>query len=96
MVTASPDRGAVMSYSQKQWEHLVPRLWQLPKNNELARRFMRIYFGYAYRLEAGEAGGFQRRASRFRCGLRRLPGLNDLPPPPECPPQQRARAARPA
>ncbi|MBC7192339.1 hypothetical protein [Marinobacter sp.] len=54
MVTASPDRRAVMIYSQKQWEHLVPRLWQLPKDNELARRFMRIFFGYAYRLEAGE------------------------------------------
>jgi DNA-binding transcriptional regulator/RsmH inhibitor MraZ len=54
MVTASPDRRAVMIYSLQQWEHLVPRLWQLPKDNELARRFMQIFFGYAYRLEAGE------------------------------------------
>lgn len=54
MVTASPDRRAVMIYSLQQWEHLVPRLWQLPKDNEQARRFMQIFFGYAYRLEAGE------------------------------------------
>ncbi len=54
MVTASPDRRAVMIYSMQQWEHLVPRLWQLPKDNELARRFMQIFFAYAYRLEAGE------------------------------------------
>lgn len=54
MVTASPDRRAVMIYSLQQWDCLVPQLWQLPKDNTQARRFMQIFFGYAYRLGARE------------------------------------------
>lgn len=65
MITASPDRRAVMIYSLQQWEHLVPRLWKLPKDNDPARRFMQIFFGYAYRLDAEEQITLSEALSRY-------------------------------
>lgn len=45
VLTASPDWRVISVYSSAWWQELLPRLWQLPKDNALVRQFMITILG---------------------------------------------------
>jgi len=54
MITASADWRALSLYSVRWWDQLLPKIWRLPKENLQARRFMSLFLGYAYLIDADQ------------------------------------------
>ncbi|MGO2135984.1 MAG: division/cell wall cluster transcriptional repressor MraZ [Marinobacter sp.] len=53
-ITASPDRPALLVYSELKWDELRPKIEALPNSSQEARRFKRITLGNVSSLDGYE------------------------------------------
>jgi len=54
VLTASPDWKALSVYSLRRWQQILPELWRLPKDNQLAKQFMVRFLGFEKHIHASE------------------------------------------